>query len=680
MPLFANIQANFNGSGCCGGECNTTYSYQGEGYSVAFNLDFIHSEGNPDVTGIKLNFTINDNMPDSYTFSANGLGLSCTNPITNIVFDESDLINFLNQESQEITGITGLSLARFFYNYGMVEDCEGNCFEMARRVTDDVEDLNPLYLRECTDCTNTPITVSIDDCCNQEVLFQAEAANELSDADKLAFLQNLYNLEYVNCNGASFVEFTYYYNNSDENCQYNSFPACCETVRITVPEQLEAAGCNYGSGTIWYDISEVLPHNDDVSSLINKLILNCNFINDFFDPQFTDYCGNISYDISKNWGQDFLTYIYDTYSKFTADNGICYQLNTDDCGNYVLGLAFEPIVLHDQAVSSNSFESTFLLVDCGHCEVQPFLLGLSSDKDFIPDNELYVGQHIVLPEEFDSNCVIDPCSFDLTEVSQGSGIIQVVGFSIDVTCDGESYVYQYTGTDANGSWAILDAAFNEPVVLDLTGNGIQLTNATESGVQYDMNNDGVKDQVGWIGEGNGLLVFDANKDNTVTDASEFVLTDQVPGAKTDLEALRIGFDTNHDSVLDQQDAAWNQFGVWQDANKDAIVDNGEYHSLAQLGIVSIGLAATGSEQNMNGNIIHGVSSFAFADGSTGTVADVALRYLDGASSVHNDTSVTDPAVSNPTVAEQSHIAMAQNDPVVQSAVEQLANQAAVATA
>lgn len=328
-------------------------------------------------------------------------------------------------------------------------------------------------------------------------------------------------------------------------------------------------------------------------------------------------------------------------SIFTTESGICYELTQNCCGGFVLDLAFDPQVLAIQS----SYETSFLIVDCkDNCDGQAFLLGLGDQDEY--QNVLFNGDKIFLPDEYDSsNCQNDLCSLEYT-FSQDNFVIN--GFTFDVTCGGEDrYVYQYTGTD-NGTWEVLPVDFDMPIVLDLTGNG--------------------------------LLVYDANNDNTVTNASEFVLTDQVPGAKTDLEALRMGFDTNQDNTLDQQDSVWNQFGVWQDANQDAIVDNGEYHTLAQLGIVSIGLASQGTEQSVNGNIIHGVSSFAFADGSTGTVADVALRYLDGASSVHNDTSVTDPAVSNPTVAEQSQVVMAQNDPVVQSALDQMTQQAAVASA
>ncbi len=238
----------------------------------------------------------------------------------------------------------------------------------------------------------------------------------------------------------------------------------------------------------------------------------------------------------------------------------------------------------------------------------------------------------------------------------------------------------YTIEESEGGYRLveLDLRDTYPVVLDLTGEGINVT-TIDQGVMYDMNHDGIKDASSWIGEGNGLLIYDVNQDQTVTNASEFILTDHAPGAKTDLEALRLGFDTNQDNLFDQNDSAWNLFGVWQDANKDAVVDNGEYHTLAQLGIVSIHLMANpGSESVMNGNTVYGISSFTRSDGSVGAVADVALRYQ---AVVHDSNDIIQSSQQSATTSQasdQAPIAVAQNDPTVQSAVDQLANQAATA--
>jgi hypothetical protein len=841
-----NVQAAFidGGCGCCGGECQTEYSLQTETNSIQFSFKMLTDQ-------IQFASVIDNSQFDFFFIQPGVLGLSCINPIVNVVFDETDLNNYINDIQLQTGNLTGEDLINFFSQNGMFEDCKGNCYEIAQT------DGNLWALQACTDCTHTPINVSIDDgCCQTELVKVLAAEESASNADKLAYFQNLYTMEYVNCNGASFVEFTYFCNDGAD-CKYSSFPACEQTIRITVPETAVGYGCNGQS----YDISEILPHNEDASSLINNLMLNCGFIGDFFNSHFTDYCGNISYNISCDWGTDFLSYLQDSGGKFIADNGICYELTQNDCGDYVLGLGFEPEIMHIDGTN----EATLLLVNCGSCDETPFLLGLTTDLDNDPNNQLFAGQHIDLPQQFDMDCEIDPCSFNLIYGDNGDSYPVATGFIFDVTCDGQDFDYKYTidggwsvneccenelvpisgvgvdlpvrqvsdgiqifyvsqlpgiqysgllelidhpalGTatttysndfdfnfsythcdidhdgdtdsfisinfqnhfiestvgstggingyifspdqtiavpESNGdccgySLALDDTAFGNalmdivesgfgvidgyaidgysvlnaivtlgvsgdaiftdcnnntyilngsyaleayqtsgPVVLDLSGNGINLTHAA-NGVQYDMNNDGVKDQSAWIGDGNGLLVYDADQNHTVTNASEFVLTEHVAGAKSDLEALRIGFDSNHDDVFDQKDAAWNLFGIWQDANKDAVVDNGEYHTLAQLGIASIGLVSDKAATVESGNLIHGVASFAWANGTTGSVADVALHYQDVIQDVHHD-SVTDPSVSNPTVSEHQ-VVIAQNDPVVQSTLEQMAHQASVATA
>lgn len=238
----------------------------------------------------------------------------------------------------------------------------------------------------------------------------------------------------------------------------------------------------------------------------------------------------------------------------------------------------------------------------------------------------------------------------------------------------------YTLFRGEGGYRLVEVDLTQtfPVVLDLNGEGINVT-TVDQGVMYDMNHDGIKDASAWIGEGNGLLIYDVNQDNTVTNASEFILTDHAPGAKTDLEALRIGFDSNQDNLFDQNDSAWNLFGVWQDANKDAVVDNGEYHTLAQLGIVSIHLMANpGSESVMNGNTVYGISSFTRSDGSVGAVADVALRYQAVVDDSNDIIQSSQHSATTSQASDQAPIAVAQNDPTVQSAVDQLANQAATA--
>lgn len=168
-----------------------------------------------------------------------------------------------------------------------------------------------------------------------------------------------------------------------------------------------------------------------------------------------------------------------------------------------------------------------------------------------------------------------------------------------------------------------------PVVLDLDGNGIELLAASDERTTFDVNGDAVADHTAWVGAGDGLLVFDANSDSAASGYSEVVLSAHGPAGASDLESLAFAFDLNKDGVFDNNDAAWIQFGVWQDLNQNGSSDAGEFRSFDQLGITSINLIRSGEQESVNGSVVLGRSSFTWSDGRTGEVADVALGYLSG---------------------------------------------------
>jgi len=81
-------------------------------------------------------------------------------------------------------------------------------------------------------------------------------------------------------------------------------------------------------------------------------------------------------------------------------------------------------------------------------------------------------------------------------------------------------------------------------------------------------------------------------------------------------------DTNNDGVLDANDAAFGQLGVWIDKNGNGVTDGGELKSLTDLGINSLSLSSTKSDLNNNGNLIGLMGSYTTTDGQTHTMGDV----------------------------------------------------------
>jgi VCBS repeat-containing protein len=161
-----------------------------------------------------------------------------------------------------------------------------------------------------------------------------------------------------------------------------------------------------------------------------------------------------------------------------------------------------------------------------------------------------------------------------------------------------------------------------PVTLDLDGDGLDFVSSA-AGAAFDHDGDGVREATSWAGRGDGILVRDANGDGIANDGSEIGFA--VAGS-TDLEGLRLQYDSNGDGQLSAADAEFASFGVWQDANGDGVTGAGEFRSLVDLGIASIALTSDGKAYVAGDGevIVHGEASFTRTDGSTAAVGDVSF--------------------------------------------------------
>ncbi|OQW63987.1 MAG: hypothetical protein A4S17_00305 [Proteobacteria bacterium HN_bin10] len=171
--------------------------------------------------------------------------------------------------------------------------------------------------------------------------------------------------------------------------------------------------------------------------------------------------------------------------------------------------------------------------------------------------------------------------------------------------------------------------YTPPIVLDLNGDGVTLVPFAQSPILMDVNGDGVTEPIGWIGADDGFLALDRNGDGQIAGIEEISFAGDTEGAATDLEGLRI-YDTNANGFFDTGDARFAEFRVWQDANSDGVAQTGEVMSLAERGVVAIGLtlSLTGqSTNNSNDNILFGTTNYVRSDGTTGVAGDVFLYYV-----------------------------------------------------
>lgn len=183
------------------------------------------------------------------------------------------------------------------------------------------------------------------------------------------------------------------------------------------------------------------------------------------------------------------------------------------------------------------------------------------------------------------------------------------------------------GSAAIASFAGKRVGYLSALVLDLDGDGVDLKRYKKSNARFDMDGDGTADDTGWTGKGDGFLVMDGNGDGIVSTNEELSFLKQKPGSRNSFEALG-QLDKNKDGLLDSGDEKFGQLRVWTDRNGNGITDGGEFRTLAEHGIASIGLSARAVEGSakVGHSTVLLTAVFTRADGSRGTVGDAALGF------------------------------------------------------
>ena len=97
-----------------------------------------------------------------------------------------------------------------------------------------------------------------------------------------------------------------------------------------------------------------------------------------------------------------------------------------------------------------------------------------------------------------------------------NGAVNAVGGFFDGVSQMVTAAYTNVTNFLTNLWS-----YNDPVVLDLNGDGVKLTNYTEKPVLFDVDHDGGSLEVtGWVTPQDGILVRDLNSNGVIDNMSE----------------------------------------------------------------------------------------------------------------------------------------------------------------
>lgn len=144
-----------------------------------------------------------------------------------------------------------------------------------------------------------------------------------------------------------------------------------------------------------------------------------------------------------------------------------------------------------------------------------------------------------------------------------------------------------------------------PLLFDRDGDGFHLTSA-QDGVLFDINADGVLDQVAWTraDSGDAWLALDRNGNGQIDDGGELFGNATPAYANQRLLKAMNGFDalgflqapdygrSYTDAVIDQRDAMFGRLLLWTDSNHNGISEPGELQVARDAGLIHVGIPYT----------------------------------------------------------------------------------------
>ena len=217
----------------------------------------------------------------------------------------------------------------------------------------------------------------------------------------------------------------------------------------------------------------------------------------------------------------------------------------------------------------------------------------------------------------------------VTELSRESGALLESSWNARLSDD----LYQHHRDGWEVCWAryarLRPALWrNDLLLLDLDDDGVE-TRGFLDGEYFDHDNDGIKTVTAWVGPHDGILVLDRNQDGVIDSGAELfgrhALRAAASNAADGFQALA-DQDHNRDGSVDRHDRNWQHMRIWRDQNQDAVAQQHELSTPAQLNVTALQVSSSYHWQRLsNGNVIVRRGQFRRVDGSVGNMATIGLK-------------------------------------------------------